>query len=237
MLKQNFLAFLAVSVGSATQDDTRRETVRYLRPVGDRFETECLFVIKRNDSGWTITSATDRGTLRMEVVSRYDPEDRLLSGSTVLKDRRTVQTATVAVKDGKATIRRPGKKAQEFDAPRGTIVTSAPDWSDIFLLCRRYDLQKKGKQEFPALWIHPGQPAQRLTFAIEWQGTDAIQRGGRKHVLSRFHIRIRNNSAYVAWADDQGKLVRLIPLPLGKLPSGLSLEGWEKAASELRPAP
>jgi hypothetical protein len=107
----------------------------------------------------------------------------------------------------------------------------------VFLLCRRYERPRKGKQEFPALWIHPTQPPQLLTFSIEWQGTDSIEHDGKKIELNRFAIRIRNNSAYVAWADAQGRLVRLIPLPLPKGAAGLTREGFEKSAAGLRPSP
>jgi hypothetical protein len=50
-------------------------------------------------------------------------------------------------------------------------------------------------------------------------------------------IRIRNNSGYAAWADAQGRMVRLIPLPGKDAAAGLTLEGFEKAAAGLRLAP
>jgi hypothetical protein len=231
------LAVLSAGLVPVLCADPQRETVRYVRPVKDAFAIECQFVITRNDAGWTITSTTDRGTLRMEVVTRYDAEDRPISAKAVLTSGGTAQTATVEVKDGRAMIRRDGQEPREFDAPRGTIVTSAPDWSDVFLLCRRYDASRKGKQEFPALWIHPTQPPQRLTFSIEWQGADLIERDGTRTELGRFAIRIRNNSSYVAWADAQGQMVRLIPLPWNENAPGLTREGFEKSAAGLRPPP
>jgi hypothetical protein len=217
--------------------DTPPETIVYVRPAGDTFGRECQFVIARSDAGWTITSTTERGALRMEVVTRYDSEDRPLSSRAVQTTGKIAQTANVEVKDGKATVRCTGLEPRKFDVPKGTIVTSAPDWSDVFLLCRRYDRERKGKQEFPALWIHPTQPPQRLTFSIEWQGTDEIERDGRKTKLARLALRIRNQSAYVAWADAQGCMVRLIPLPWKETTPGLTREGFEKSAAALRPAP
>jgi hypothetical protein len=230
------LALLAAGLLPALGADTPPETVRYVRPAGETFAPECQFVIARTGTGWTITSTTERGALRMEVVTRYDAEDRPLAAKAVLTTRGGAQTATVEVKDGKATVRRQGQKPQEFDAPKGTLITSAPDWSDVFLLCRRYDRRRKGKQEFPALWVHPSQPARRLTFSVEWQGTDPVERDGKKVELGRFAIRIRDNSAYVAWADAQGRLVRLIPLPLKEAAPGFTQKGYEKAAAGLRPS-
>jgi hypothetical protein len=231
------LAVLTTGLLPVRASDPTRETAGYVRPAGDKFVTECQFVIVRDDGGWGVTSVTERGMTQMEVVSRYDAADRLLSARAVLTNGGRAQTATVEVKDGKATIRREGQGPVEFDAPPGTIVTSAPDWSDVFLLCRRYDRQRKGKQEFPALWVHPTQAPQRLTFSIEWQGADRIERDGVQTELGRYAVRIRNGSAYVAWADAQGRLVRLIPLPRQEVAPGLTREGFEKAAAGLRPAP
>jgi hypothetical protein len=230
----NLLWLLYLLGGPST--DPSPETVRYVRPAGDKFATECQFVIKRTDAGWTITSVTERGRAKMKVVSRYDREDRLVSATAVYSQDGLDQAATVEVKDGKATISLKGQEPRRFEVPKGTIVTSAPDWSDIFLLCRRYDRDRKGKQEFPGLWIHPAQPPQRLTFTIEFRGIDSIDHGGKKVALSRFAIRIRNNSAYVAWADGKGRMVRLLPLPQGPSAAGLTQAGFEKSAAGLRPA-
>src|SRR5688500_1453364 len=70
------LAVLAAGLVPAAGADAPRETARYVRPAGDTFATECQFVVARTDAGWTLTSATDRGALRMEVVTRYDADDR-----------------------------------------------------------------------------------------------------------------------------------------------------------------
>jgi hypothetical protein len=227
------LAVLAAGVFLVRAEEPKRETARYVRPVADRFETECTFTVTRLDAGWTITSTTG-GAGQMEVEARYDAEDRLTGAKAVLTKGGMAKTVSVQVKEGKATVKREGQEPQELETPQGTIVTSAPDWTDIFLLCRRYDRQKKGKQEFPALWIHPTQPALRLTFSIEWQGTDLIERAGKKSELDRYLIRIRNNSPYAAWADAQGQLIRLIPLPMKDSTPGLTREGYEKAAAGLR---
>ena len=117
--------------------------------------------------------------------------------------------------------------------PKGVIVTSAPDWTDTWLLCRYYDRPKGGKQEFAALWIHPEQPAQRLNFSIERVGKQTIEHNGKKQELDRFTIRIRNNSEYIAWADDQGRMIKL--MSKNNAGTDLVLEGYEKSAAKLRP--
>lgn len=226
-----FLILALLVVGNARAD----EAYRYVRPAGDKFVTECTFAIENTKTGWFITSKTDRGKTKMAVSARYDAEDRLLGASATLSADGANKAATVDVKDGKATVKREGEKPVEFDVPKGTIVTSAPDWTDVFLLSRRYDCVRGGKQEFPALWVHPTQPPQRLTFSIEQQGTDRIEVDGKKIVLARHLIRIRGNSGYVAWADDKWRMIRLIPLPFKAPAAGMTLEGHEKSAASLRP--
>jgi hypothetical protein len=228
---------LVTGIRSGHGGEAPPETVRYVRSTGASFATECRFRIARAPSGWTIVSHTDRGSVQMEVETRYDAHDQPVTARVVLTQDGLSKTARVLVKDSKATVTREGQPPAAFDAPKGTIVTSAPDWTDVFLLCRHYDRKRKGKQESPALWIHPTQPPQQLTFSIELQGSDAIEHDGKKIDLGRYEIVIRGNSRYVAWADTQGRMIRLVPLPVKGTASGLTLEGYEKSAAGLRPAP
>src|SRR5262249_6292901 len=143
---------------------------------------------------------------------------------------------SVTVAAGKATIRRDAQPAQEVDVASDAIVTSAPDWTDAFLLCRRYDRKAGGKQSFPGLWIHPEQGTQLPKFAIERTGRDTIDHAGKELNLERYTIWLRGNSTYAAWSDDQGKLIKLIPLPYKEgAENWIVLEGYEKSAAGLRP--
>jgi hypothetical protein len=225
------VTLLAVCVAPVSGGDAPSEKYRFVRPMADKHVTECEFDLTRDAKGWAIASRTGR----MKVETRYDKDDRLQTAKAVLSDGKTEKSVTVQVKDGRAKVERDGAEAQEFDVPKGTIVTSAPDWSDVFLLCRCFDRTKNGKREFPALWIHPEKPARRLTFAIEKRGTDSIERDGKAIELGRYLIHIRDNSAYVAWADADGRMIRLIPLPAKDSAPGMTLEGYEKATSGLRP--
>jgi hypothetical protein len=212
------------------------DEVRYLRLLPDKSEPECTFTTQRDERGWTITSVTGRGAKTLTVTTRYDARNILLDATAVAGDGERKQTVRVGVKDGKAAATREAGAAQEFDVPPGVIVTSAPDWTDTFLLCRRYDRKKDGKQEFPGLWIHPVQPAQRLTFSIERVGTDVIEHGGKEVKLERHRIHIRNNSAYVAWTDGDGGMIKLMSVPVReKGGTTLVRAGYERSASMLRP--
>jgi hypothetical protein len=99
--------------------------------------------------------------------------------------------------------------------------------------CRRYDRKQKANR-IPALWIHPEKAARRLTFSIEPQGIDPLKHDGIKIELTRYLIKIRDGSAYSAWADGDGRMIRLIPLPAKGTSPGLTLEGYEKSAADLQ---
>jgi hypothetical protein len=217
-------------------DPREEEKVEYLRPAGKDFAPECTFTIKRAQAGWSITSVTGRGDTQITVTARYDAEDHLTAAEALLIQKEQRTSATVAVAGDKATVRRGARPPQEFNVPPGMIVTSAPDWTDIFLLCRRYDRQRGGRQSFAGLWIHPTQAAQRLPFTMAHDGTDRIEKDGKALDLERFTIQIRGPNPYVAWADATGSLVRLVPLPYQDgVPSGLVLKGYEQATRALRP--
>lgn len=222
--------FLILLLGA----DPAPERVTYLRPAGDRFAVECTFEIQKQNTGWSIVSSTDRGKVKMRVSARYDVENRLLAAEAMLAEGDQKSAATLAVEKGKAKVQRPGLAAQEFEVPPGVIITSAPDWTDTFLLARHYDLTKGGKQEFSGLWIHPTQLAQLVRFRIEKVGSEAIEHQGKKIELNRCLIHLRGNSAYAAWIDSKGRLVRLIPLPAKGTAGGMVLEGYEKSAIGLK---
>jgi hypothetical protein len=187
---------------------------------------ECVFRVERGE-GWTIESVTGP----LAVWSRYGADDALLEAEAV----RAGKGVRVSTAEGEARIRRDGAPEQRFPAPRGVIVTSAPDWTDTWRICRLYDRKAGGRQSFPGLWIHPDQPAQALTFTAEAAGTDTALRDGRPHELLRLSIRLRGNSPYLAWVDGSGRMIKLVSLPFTEKSAVLVLEGFEDVAAMLKP--
>jgi hypothetical protein len=225
------LSFLA-----AAPKEGEEEKVSYVRLLPNKPAPECVFTLERHGEGRTIRALTERGSTRMTVKARYDGKDSLLDARAELREEDGTIVAQVEVTEGKAKVKRDGKEVQEFEVPKGVIVTSAPDWTDTFLLCRHYDRRQGGKQEFAGLWIHPEQPAQRLTFTAEKEGTDTIEHNGKKMELTRLLLRIRNGSEYTAWTDGDRRMIKLTALPLKeKGGTELVLEGYEKSAAGLRP--
>lgn len=211
------------------------DVTRYVRVSPKAKAPECAFTVRRGGKGWEIGSVTGRGKSTLTVTARYDATDVLLEAHVVLASGEERKAARVGVAEGKATVLRDGQDPQVFDVPPGVIVTSAPDWTDTFLLCRRYDRGKGGKQEFPGLWIHPQQPAQRLTFTAEKTGGASVEQAGKRLELDRLSIRLRGGSAYVAWSDAAGRLLKLVSLPYKEGTAELVLEGFEDATAGLKP--
>jgi len=189
------------------------EVVRYVRISPQRTSLECSFATLRSADGWILTSVT--GNLKVEA--RYDADDRLIDAHASLQKGDRVRAE---VANGRATITAYGREDLEVDVPPGVIVTSAPDWTDTFRICRLWDRARAGRQTFPGLWIHPVQPTQRITFSAEF-----VRRDGELDVLA---IRLRGNSAYRAWVDGAGRMIKLTGAN-----TVLALQGSESAAAAL----
>jgi hypothetical protein len=112
------------------------------------------------------------------------------------------------------------------------IVTTAPDWSDIFQLVRNYDRRRGGKQTVPGLWIHPSKPHQLIDFTIDRTGEDALMLKDRKLRVDRYRITLRSGD-YTAWADQAGLVYKLAPAR--KPDEFVVLEGYEDATRNLTP--
>jgi hypothetical protein len=203
--------FLLGIAGWARADDSG-EKVRYLRVTSKETVSECTFALQRMKQGWSIDSVTKRGKTQLSLVTHYDAQDRLTAAMLTLSTGDQKRTCKVEVADGKARVLRDGKPAKELPVPARVIVTSAPDWTDTFLLCRHYDRARGGKQRFAGLWIHPEKEPLRLTFTVEHKGSDTIEHAGKKQRLDRLEIRLRNNDGYTAWADSKGRMTKLQPL-------------------------
>jgi hypothetical protein len=229
------IVLLGLAAFPAWTDEPPAADFRYVRSGG---QLECTFVVRHSAEGSRIESTTNRGKgVAMVLLARYDRTHQLQTALARLGADPGSPSVRVDVAGGMAIVRRKDiDPVQEFEVPPGVIVTSAPDWTDLFQLCRRHDRTRTGKQEFAALWIHPTQPAQKLTFSIEKVGTDAIEHDEKKVELARLAVRIRNNSPYVAWADAAGKMIKLMAIPFKAGSSfEMTLQGYEKSAAKLKP--
>ncbi|HZT81397.1 MAG TPA: hypothetical protein VFA26_14300 [Gemmataceae bacterium] len=205
--------------------------LRYVRPAGDKFVRECEVATTRTDAGSTVVSTTDRGKAKMTLTLRYDKDGRLTSAEAVLADSTGTHTALLTVKGNAATLKR-GGTSDFLKLPPAPVVTTAPDWSDVFQLVRRYDAKRAGKQEFDGVWIHPTQGTLTLKFTVEHVGPDQATAKGGKLTLDHYRVRLRSGFYHV-WADGDRKVYKILPAgPRGGAP--VVLEGFEEATRDLK---
>jgi hypothetical protein len=214
----------APPVGSATV------TLRYVRPSKGKFVLESLVKEVTTTEGVTYVSLTDRGSEKMTLTVRFDGKRRVIDAEAVRETDKGKQKASVVFKQNEAILTRQGK-TERLKATPDVVVTTAPDWSDVFEVVRRYDQGKGGKQSFAGLWIHPVQAVRQLSFTVEAEKDVAIEIDGRKLPLTRFRVTLRSG-AYLVWADRHGRVHRL--MPPGKPAAAVVLEGYEKATADLR---
>ena len=102
--------------------------------------------LQPTDEGSTLSSTTYRGKMNLKLVSRFDADQRLLGARVTVSTGDRSQSAVVEVDDGKARVSRDDGSVTVLDCPAGVIVTSAPDWTDAFMLMNRYDARRGGPQ-------------------------------------------------------------------------------------------
>lgn len=223
------LAAAAPAVGPPPRAAWRVATARYVRPAKGTFVLESHVTEVTTRAGVSYTSLTDRGTEKMTLTIRFDDKGRVRDAAAVRQAGAGRQAVTVAFGPKGATLTRQGK-AEHLDIAPDVVVTTAPDWSDIFQVIRRYDRRKGGKQSFAGLWVHPTQATRRLDFTVEPEQEEVIEAAGRKLALRRFRVVLRSG-AYLVWADGLGRVYRL--MPPGRPAAAVILEGYEKSTARL----
>lgn len=206
-------------------------TLRYLRPAGEKLTLESEITDKRSKEGREYVSLTDRGSEKMTLTLRFDNKQRLIWAEALQETKQAKKASTLVRKDALAEVTRADGSTESFKLDGEPVVTTAPDWSDILQVIQRYDRKKAGKQEFPGLWIHPVQPARQLKFVVEKLGTDFVTIDAKQIVLDRFRVQLRSG-AYVVWADNTGRVIKL--LPESQRAAFVVLEGFAEATRELK---
>ncbi len=226
-------ACCVVSDACVRADDVEstNEVFRYVRPSGDEFVTETEIRLRRDKKGLVVTSATERGQQKLSLVTRFAADQRLQSAEVTVARGEDEQSATVTASDGTARVKRVDGRVTELEIRPGVIVTSAPDWTDAFLLVKQYDADGELKQDFAGLWIHPTREPLLLTFRITRLGVDAVKRERAQVELVRFLVELRGGSRYIVWRDGRGRMIRLMPESQPRM--SLYLSGWEHTASSL----
>lgn len=214
-------------------DPEKPMPLRYLRPEKDKYVLESEVTTTRSDDGTVVTSRTERPDEKMTLTLRYDKAGKLISAEALQQEgtRKKAVTLTLGEK-GAGTMKRDGLTDFFKDLPANPIVTTAPDWSDVFQLVRRYDGPKGGKQEFPGVWIHPVQGLQQKhTYTVELKDPDTITLKDKEVKLDRYRVKLRGGD-YTVWTHGE-RVVRLQGLAAKAVP--VVLEGYEDATKGLKP--
>jgi hypothetical protein len=205
--------------------------LRYLRPEGDTFVLESeVSTTRAGDGTTTYVSRTERGAEKMTLTIRSDKSGRPLTAESVLEDRDGKKTANLDLQGPMAQFKR-GGVTDFFKAPADPVVTTAPDWSDVFLLVRRYDAAKGGKQDFNGLWFHPTKGLLKPTFTVEHLGGDKVKIGDKEVTLDRYQVKLRGGD-YLVWAEGKDRVCKILAGDPKAVP--VVLEGYETATRDLK---
>lgn len=205
--------------------------LEYVRPAGDKFVLESAVTLRKTAEGFLYESVTHRPNVKMTLKLRFNAKQVLQTAELEQETDGGKLPAKVTFDKKTAMVTRPGQKGLQLNlAAEAVLATTAPDWSDIFLVLRRYDQKLGGKQEFVGVWFHPINPPGGRAFVVEELGKDAIAAGDKKLTLGRYRVQLRSG-AYLVWADAEGKVYKL--MPPGQPQSAVILKGQEKATAGL----
>jgi hypothetical protein len=214
-----------------TAQEDNPAPLRYLRPSGDKFVLESEIMVTPAEHGTVYASTTDHGDEKMTLTLQLDEHNRIKSAEAVSVTPKGKRTATLTLRDKHAILKRGGTTDLLNRIGASPIITTAPDWSDVIQLVTRYDAKKGGKQEFSGVWFHPVRQPLILNFTIERLGQDKIKLMEQEITVHRHQIHLRSGE-YLAWSDDEGRIVKILPRSQGGAP--IVLEGYEEATRDLR---
>jgi hypothetical protein len=204
--------------------------LRYLRPEGGRWVLESEVRQKKTQEELVFTSRTERRNETLTLTVTRDASGKLSQAEIVHKTGQTTTTARLQRQGEELRLTR-GKETSVVKAPLDAVVTSAPDWSDIFQLVARYDSKKAGRQQFAAIWFHPSRPTLTPQFSVERVGEDAIKLSGKEEKLIRYRVTLRSGG-YRVWARPDGLVCKI--LAGGDRAQPIVLEGYEEATAGLK---
>jgi hypothetical protein len=217
------LTLFAADAGKST-------AFRYVTPAGGKYVVESEVTTTTGEDGSTFVSRTAHAPATMTLTVRLDKDGRLVRADALLETERVKKTAVLAFQDGGAATIKRGGITDYLKATPDAVVSTAPDWTAVFQLLRRYDAHKGGKQEFAGFWFHPVEAFRPVKFTIDRTGTAAVKVNDKTLSLDRYQVQLRD-SGYLVWADADGKVCKVLPEGKG-LP--VVLEGLEEATKDLK---
>jgi hypothetical protein len=226
------LLLLANLVAFPEGTEAKPAPLRYVRQVQGKFVPESVITQTATADGTTYTSTTERGSETTTLTLRFDKDNKLQSAEVTLQQAKGKKTALLTIRGKKGFLKRPGGITDLLDVSPAVVVTTAPDWSDIVQLVRRYDRAKGGKQSFAGLWIHPVEAQKQLSFTVEALGETTLALDKQKELkLHKYGIGLRSG-AYNVWADAAARVYKI--QASGGSGTVVVLEGYEDAVGKLK---
>lgn len=219
-----------VTLPSLAHAQSEPAPLRYLRLDNGKYVLESEITETRTDGGRTFVSRTERGAEKITLTLTHDKANRLTRAEALFESPQARQSALVTVGPTGVQLKRAGVVDFLKLEDANPIVTTAPDWSDILQIVRRYDPTKGGRQSFPGLWIHPTLPHLVLTFTAERAGEDLLRTKEKDLSLERYRIHLRSGD-YLVWTEKSRRVVKL--MPAGKPAAAVVLEGYQELARGL----
>lgn len=203
--------------------------LHYVRPEMGKYVATADVTVTRGEDGTVVTlraAAPDKMTVTLRLGKSGHA-----TGAEVVRGKGKGATLTLGEK-GTGILKRGGITDFLKDLPANPIVVAGPDWTDVLAVLRRYDAAKGGKQQFAGVSIDPTQGFEKRTFTAERQAADTVTVKDKEMKLNRFRLKVRGGD-YTAWADGEGRVVRVQGLAPKSVP--VILEGFEDATRGLKP--
>jgi hypothetical protein len=213
--------------------ESKPTTLRYVRQVKDKFVPESVVTETVTKEGTTYNSSTERGDETTTLTLRFDKDNKLQSAEVTLQAHKSKKTAVLTIQGKKGFLKRPGGIIELLDTSPAVVVTTAPDWSDILQLVRRFDRSKGGKQAFAGLWIHPVEREKQMTFTVEPLGEEikVVVAPQKELKLQKYRIGLRSGD-YLVWADASARVYKI--QATGNTGTVVVLEGYEETIGKLK---
>ncbi len=235
MMAVHQLVFLAMLLAPADAglSAVPSNVLHYLCGSSGDFKPECDVIITRTQEGTEYRATMFRAKEFTSNVVNLDSTGKLQTALMHLSAAGLSKTVLVRWRGGDSLdVRR--HLVTEFVKVSGPpIVTTSPDWSDVWQLVQEYDRKKGGKQEFGAVWVHPSANPESLTFSIELlDDTETVVVQDHKVKLRRYLLKLRPGE-YLAWTDYAGKIIKIVKNEARG--TAIVLDGYQDATANLGP--
>jgi hypothetical protein len=215
------------ALAPAAEPEPPSKPLRYVRLEKDKWVTESEVSTTKSGDVTVLVSKTERPEEKMTLTLRFDKAGHVTTAEAIQEkgEKGAVKKTALLKLNEKNSEFKQGGVTDFLEMPSNPVVTTAPDWCDVFQLLRRYDANKGGRQEFTGIWIHPVQPLQNVTFAIQKVGGDSVDLSDKRVKLDRYKVQLHSGE-YLVWADSSGLAVKILPLEAKASP--VVLEGYEE---------